>query len=136
MATKDPAAVAQKWATNAGNAVQSWADGINAVTTAPGQAAARQKNAYVQGVQAKADVWARRVAAVPLADWQSMTTSKGQTRYPQGIQAAQSAMADFMGKFLPAVQQIANNLPPRGTLEQNIQRMVTQVQQTAKFSYK
>lgn len=38
-----------------------------------------------------------------------------------------------MTKFLPFVTNIAANLQPRGNLETNIQRMVKQVRETAKY---
>lgn len=133
---KDPGAVAAKWQQNASAATQSYKDGINSVTVAPGQAAARQKNAYVQGVQANADIWASRVAKVSTEEWKAAATGKGADRYAGGVAAGAPKMAAFMADFLPKVQSIANALPPRGTLEQNIARMVQQARETAKLRYR
>jgi len=133
---KDPSAVAAKWQQNASAATQSYKDGINSVTVAPGQAAARQKNAYVQGVQANADLWASRVAKVSTEEWKAAATGKGADRYAGGVAAGAPKMAAFMADFLPKVQSIANALPPRGTLEQNIARMVQQARETAKLRYR
>ena len=133
---KDPSAVAAKWQQNASAATQSYKDGINSVTVAPGQAAARQKNAYVQGVQANADIWASRVAKVSTEEWKAAATGKGADRYAGGVAAGAPKMAAFMADFLPKVQSIANALPPRGTLEQNIARMVQQARETAKLRYR
>lgn len=131
--TADQAAA--KWKANASAATTAYTDGINAVTSAPGQKAAAQKNVYVQNVQASADKWARNVN-VPLADWQSAATTKGATNYPVGINAGAAKQAAFMADFLPKVQAIAKSLPPRGTIEQNIARMTQQVRETSKYSYK
>jgi len=133
---KDPSAVAAKWQQNASAATQSYKDGINSVTVAPGQAAARQKNAYVQGVQTNADLWASRVAKVSTEEWKAAATGKGADRYAGGVAAGAPKMAAFMADFLPKVQSIANALPPRGTLEQNIARMVQQARETAKLRYR
>lgn len=130
---KDVASVVAKWQQNASNAVQSYKDGVASVNVAPGQAAARQKNAYVQGVQSSADVWAKKVSAVSLADWQAAAQGKGGDRYSGGVAAGAPKMAAFMQNFLPKVQSIAASLPPRGTLEQNIARMTQQVRETAKL---
>jgi hypothetical protein len=130
---KDPAAVTAKWRQNASAATQAYKDGVSSVNTAPGSLAARQKGAYVSGVTSKADDWARRVASVSLQEWQSAASGKGADRFAGGIAAGESKMAAFMADFLPKVQAIASNLPPRGTLEQNIARMTQQVRETAKY---
>lgn len=129
---KDATTAIARWKSNATNATQAYKDGVNSVTVAPGTAAAKQKGAYVAGVQANADVWARNVQ-VPLSEWQTAASGKGGDRYAGGIAAGEAKMASFMQNFLPKVQTIANNLPPRGTLEQNIARMTQQVRETAKL---
>lgn len=130
---KDAASVAAKWQQNASNAVQAYKDGVGSVTVAPGTAAARQKGAYVQGVQANADIWAKNVSSVSLSEWQQAAQGKGGDRFAGGVAAGAPKMAQFMQNFLPKVQSIANSLPARGTLEQNIARMTQQVRETAKL---
>lgn len=134
MAGQSPDQIAAQWANRLGASSQRITDGVNAVTVAPGQAAARQKVAYAQGVQANVDKWASRVGQVPLGDWQQSMTTKGVQRIGAGAQAAQPKFAQFMGKLIPHIQTVKAGLPPRGNLDQNIARMTTFVQGMAKFS--
>lgn len=119
---KDPTAVSQKWAAGMQNAGQAIADGVGAVTQAPGQAAAAQKAVYLQNVQANADKWARNVANVSLAEWKDAMINKGAQRIGQGAVAAQPKFQQFMAKLLPFIESGVKTLPPRGTFQQNLAR--------------
>lgn len=131
---KDPSAVAQKWAQNLSQSTTSITDGVNGVTVAPGQAAARQKNVWVNNTQAAANKWATNVAAVPLSDWQTAMIEKGVPRIASGATAAQPKMQQFMSKLLPYIQSGQNTLPARGDLNANIARMTAWVTYMSKFS--
>ena len=131
---KDATTVAQRWAQNLGASGQKITEGVQAVTVAPGQAAARQVNAYLANVQASAQKWAKNTAAVPLSDWQQAMTSKGIARIAGGAQAAESKFATFLGKFLPYVDSVRANLPARGSYEQNKQRAIAMMDGLHKFS--
>jgi hypothetical protein len=126
--------VAAKWARALAAAGPSIEAGVRAVNTAPGQAAARQKNAYTQGVQDSADKWAARVAAVSVGEWQQATIDKGVPRIASGAQAAEPKFQAFMGQLLPFEENLANSLPARGGLEQNIERMTRFVRGMSSFS--
>lgn len=127
-------AAAAKWQTNLSASTQRITDGVNAVTTAPGLAAARQADVWLANLQASASKWKSKVAAVSLQDWQQAMTTKGVPRIASGAQAAQPKMESFLNKFLPHVYAGKAGLPPRGNLEQNINRMVQMVRHNAKFS--
>ena len=114
--------IAAKWSTNLSGATTTITTGVNAVTVPPGQAAAAQKSAYVNGVNAAQNTWAANVAAVPLASWQSDMINKGVPRISTGAQAAQPKMANTMNALLPAIAQIKSTLPARGNLQQNLAR--------------
>lgn len=128
-----PEQIAAQWASRLAGSTQRITDGVNAVTTAPGQAAARQKGVWAQNVAASQDKWAARVAAVPLSDWQQSMATKGVQRIATGAAAAQPKFATFMGQLLPHIASVKGTLPPRGNLDQNIARMTTFVQGMAKF---
>lgn len=96
---------------------------VRAVTVAPGQAAARQKAVYVQNVTARADVWAQRVSAVTLGEWQDAMVNKGIPRIATGASAAQAKMTAVFAKLLPFIDAGKRSLQPRGTFEQNKARM-------------
>lgn len=133
MATKDPTTVAQKWSQNLGSATQRITDGVNAVTVAPGQAAARNKAGYVAGVTASVDKWASNVAGVSLSSWQQDMVNKGVPRIASGASAAEGKFSTFMGRLLPYIDRQVSALPPRGNLDANISRLTTFVRGMAKF---
>ena len=126
MAVKATATSAsQSWQTGFGGAGQKYTDGINAVTVAPGQLAAAQKGAYVQGVQASQDIWAAKVASVDLGTWKNAATTTGAQRLATGATKGAPKVAAFMGKFLPDLKNVVESLPARGSFEQNMQRSMS-----------
>lgn len=129
-----PEAAAAKWAQGMQAAGPKITAGIQAVTVAPGVAAARQADLYQANVVAAVPKWKANVAAVPLGDWQNATITKGVPRIASGAAAAQPAFAMFMGKLLPFIDNSVRSLPPRGNLEQNIARMTQHVRKMATFS--
>lgn len=134
MTSLTPDQIAQNWAQGLAGATTKITAGVNAVTVAPGQAAARQKAAYVNGVNAQQDKWATKVAAVTVQSWQQSTVTKGIPRIATGAAAAQPKFATFMGQLLPYIQRQVQSLPPRGNLQQNIARMTQFVQGMSQFS--
>lgn len=126
--------IASKWSANLGAATTTIQAGIEAVKTAPGQAAARQQSAYVAGVQASAGKWAANVGKVSLSDWQQAAIGKGIPRIATGATAAQSKMTAFFAKLLPFQQSLINQLPARGTTDQNIARAVAFMRGMTQFS--
>lgn len=134
MATTDPATAAARWAANLAGATQKITEGVNGVTVAPGQAAARQSAVWVANTQAAAQKWQRNVAGVSLQEWQAKMTSKGIPRIATGASDAQSKMTAVFTQLLPFIQSKVAALPPRGNLQQNIQRSVAFI--TAMSTYK
>lgn len=134
MATADQ--IAAKWAQNLSGATQAITDGVNGVTTAPGLAAARQKDVYVANVTASAGKWATNVAAVTLPAWQQAMITKGVPRIASGAQAAQPKFTNFMNQLLPHIATVKSQLPARGGLEQNINRATAMIRGMAKFQAK
>lgn len=132
--SQTPDQIAANWAARLGQSTDKITAGVDAVKVPPGQAAARNKTGYVNGVNASADKWARNVAAVGLADWQDAMKTKGAPRIATGAQAAQSKFAGFMAKLLPFQQNLVNSLPARGGLDANINRAVAFMRGMSQFS--
>ena len=129
----DAAAVAQRWVNGLSGAGDKIKAGVDAVTVAPGQAAARQANVWLQNTQASQAKYARNVAAVSLADWRTAVETKGIPRIAAGAQASQAKFAGFMTKFLPYVAAGRGSLPARGTYEQNKTRAAAMMDYLHKF---
>lgn len=130
---KDAATVAAEWKNRLSASTQKMTDGVNSVTVAPGQAAARQKDVYVQNVTASANKWATNVASVSLSEWQQAIISKGIPRVATGAAAAESKMQQFFTKLLPYIAAGKGSLPARGGLDQNIQRSAAWIRYMAQF---
>lgn len=138
MARLDPTSATSKWVTNLSNATQHITDGVNAVTVAPGQAAARQQQTWLARIQASAGKWATNTAAVSLQDWQQSMINTGIPRIAQGAQAKQGKYQAFATKFFPYLQTGVSQVKamPKVTLQDGINRAVAMINYNAKFSNK
>lgn len=134
MARGTPQQIAARWSQRLSASTQQIQEGVARVQVAPGQKAAAQKQAYLTNVAAKADKWERNVRAVTLEDWKAATTA-GAARVAAGAQAKQGKVEKFLGEFLPFVDQVQAKVAamPRGTLEQNLARMVANARELSQF---
>lgn len=113
---------AARWAQGFGASGTKWMDGVNSVTTPPGQAAARQKALWVQNTTTAADRWAANTAKVTVQDWQAACQTKGAPRLASGAAAGQSKYETAAAKWYPAIENVVRQLPARGDIEANINR--------------
>lgn len=129
-----PAENAQKWKTRITAATPEIRAGIQRVSSAPGAAAARQKTAWQTNVVAAADKWERNVGAVSLQSWQADALA-GVDRIASGAAAKQGKMESFLNEFQPHLERVQQRLAsmPRGSLEQNLTRMMENARLNAQF---
>lgn len=129
MSVKRTAAdAAANWGTGFAGATTKYTQGINAVQVAPGQLAAAQQNAYLQGVNANVGIWASKVASVSLASWKQAASTTGAARLASGATKGQPKYQTFATQFIPQLSQIVGSLPARGTYDQNIARFTSYAQ--------
>lgn len=115
-----------KWLRRMQAAGPDYVAGINRVTQAPGQAAARNVDGYLNGVQRAVNngKWQENVARVSLPDWQNAAATKGAQRLGQGAQAALNkviAAHERIGPMIDAAQREISNMD-RSTPEARIAR--------------
>lgn len=136
MAVRVTADAAQaKWLNRLSGASQDIINGVNGVTTAPGQAAAAQQQKWLQNVQAAADKWKRNVGAVSLEQWRHYMLTVGVPRVAQGAQAKQAKYGAFAQQFFPHLEAGIAKVKsmPSTTLEDNINRAITMMRHNAQF---
>lgn len=131
----NPQQVAAKWTRNLSAAGESIRQGVMAVTESPTAKAAQAQDRFLAGVQASvaSGKWQRGLQRVTLEDWRQSMLEKGLNRIATGAAAAEGKMTSFMTEWLPFEERVVSALPPRGTLEQNIQRAVEVMQKNAAF---
>lgn len=98
--------------------------GVQAVTQAPGQAAAAKADKMKAGINASIDSgrWAQRVGSVPLAQWQDSMANKGVANISAGVTQAQKtkvqAITNMLNQNDSAVAAVQDM--PTDTLEQRL----------------
>lgn len=119
-----PALAAQKYQQKASAAGQYWALGYLTAKVNPFQAAAAQANYWLQRLNAVGVAgFQAGLGRVNLNQVAALVSSQGPTLYTQGINnKGVPRYTASIQNLLPAMQQAAANLPPRGTLAQNITR--------------
>jgi len=138
MAKLTPEEFAEKHARRLKGSVEDIRTGVQRVTTAPGQLAAKKADKMIANLTKRVQdgTWAKRVGGVSLEDWKSKMIDKGLGRIATGIDSAHGKVVDFAGQLLPAVdaaQAKVKGLPDL-TLEDSINRMKTFVREMANFS--
>lgn len=132
--------IAEKQVRRAQGATQDYKNGVNGVKEAPGKKAAEAVDRYAAGIQkAIADgSYVDGCNSVSLSDWQARTVNKGAANYAPGIVAAQQTIADFHQQRAQAQSSIDAELQsmPRGDLETNLQRAMTQMRRMGEFKFK
>ena len=128
------ASITEKWAQRTSGATQQVIEGVQRVQTAPGIKAAAQKQVWLANIQAKADKWEQNTKSVSLQSWQAATTA-GAQRISAGVNAKKGKMEAFLNEFLPHVENIQRRVDamPRGSLEQNLARMMENARGLAQF---
>lgn len=132
--------IAEKQVRRAQASTQDYKNGVNSVKEAPGKKAAEAVDRYAAGIQkAIADgSYVDGCNSVSLSEWQNRTVNKGAANYAPGIVAAQQTIADFHQQRAQAQSAIDAELGsmPRGDLETNLQRAMTQMRRMGEFKYK
>lgn len=136
MAKVNATEYADKWASRLSAAGEDVRRGVEKVTVAPGiQAAAAKERMKAAIIKAIDDgTWEAQVKAVSLEDWKASMVGKGINRLSEGVNAAKPKQVAMAEKLLAAVDaSVAEaNATPRGSLEDNINRMTAFVRGMAK----
>lgn len=137
MAIPTPAEAASRWQRNLSASGQTITAGVNAVTEAPTQAALRNIDGYLMGVQnavssGKLQAGLQRAT---LDDWRRGMIDKGVGRISAGANAAAPKFQQFMSEFLPHVAAVQNRVKqmPAAGLEDRINRAVANMRGLAEF---
>lgn len=122
---RDPSASTKKWARNAGQAGQSYTDGVTAPRRDWAKSTLASKTAYNSGVQEalSKNRWEKGINRTGTGKQQAKALAVGASRYPQGVAAAEG---DYQARVTPYLDTIKSiQLPARGPkgAPQNIQRV-------------
>ena len=131
------AEMADKWNRRLAASTPEIRAGIDAVTESPTEKAAVKSRDW-QAAMAQDRTRTRfesGLRRVTLADWKRKAIDKGVARIAGGAEAAKPKMEAFAKDFLPFVYGVAEDVRamPGVTLEDGINRMVTQIRAVAEY---
>jgi len=127
------ASAASKYTQRASGAGVYWAQGYLTAKVNPFQAAAQAAGYWLQRVnEAGTAAFTAGLNAVDQNAVAALVSTQGATLYNQGItNKGAKNYAKAASGLVPALQQAAAALPPRGNLQQNIQRATAMMQAAA-----
>jgi hypothetical protein len=140
MARVTPTEYAEKWGRRLKGSTEDIRRGVNNVTVAPGEAAAKQIELMKANLMKSLEdgTWEAAVKRVGLDEWKKSFIDKGLGRISAGVDGAQGKQVQMAEKLLAAVDESVSivNRQPRGTLEDNINRMTTYAREMNKRKLK
>ena len=126
-----------RWASGLKGSTQRIVEGVQNVQVSPTAKAAKSLDKAKAGYTAAIDSgkMARKLNAVSLESWKASTLAKAPQRISAGVDGAVPKMQEFARKLLPYLTQVQAKVQamPNISLEDNIQRAVTQMREMAKF---
>jgi len=121
-------------------AVEDIRAGVNRVTVAPTQLAARKADKMLAKLteRIKDGTWAARLQKVTLEEWRQKMVDKGLPRIPGGIDAAADKVRDFASQLLPYIDAGLAKIRsmPDMTVEDAVNRAATWIRYMASFKKK
>lgn len=114
---------ASNWSGAAARATPNFVAGVQATQKDQAALAVAQQAALVTNFNAavQSGRWAAGVTRRGTQYWKSQTEAKSQN-YNQGYSAGANNYQAAAAKFMPAIQTGVSSLPPRGDINQNLQR--------------
>lgn len=132
-----PQQAAEKLGTRIGQSGTAYMNGVNAVTENPAQKAIAAKAKWEAGIQDAIanNRFERGLSRVTLAGWKASVTNYGQTRYVGSAAKAQANYKMFADEFFPFLDTVSQEIDamPANTIEDNINRMITNVRRLHQF---
>ena len=130
-----PAQISTKWLNNYQGSSTAMQQGAQAVTQAPGVAAAAAVQVWLQRLQASSAKWQAKVSAVTVQEWQQAYINLGIPRGQAGAAAKQQKYTTFITAYMQfltgAVAQV--KAMPKGTLQAGINRAVAMINASAQW---
>lgn len=120
---KSAATAAANWQGSSGRATTDYVAGVTGTTKDQAGLAVAAGSRYIQGVQDAyaSGRWAAGIQRGGTAYWKSQTEKKS-SNYSSGYAAGVSNYQAAAQKVMAAIAQGVANLPPRGDINQNLQR--------------
>lgn len=120
---KSAATAAANWTASAGRAATAFSEGVQSTTKDQAALAVAQQATLVANFNAAVNSgrWAAGVQRRGTPYWKQQTQAKA-ANYSQGFTAGASNFQSAIGKIIQAESSIVNSLPPRGDINQNLQR--------------
>jgi|SRR5579859_4472905 len=121
---KTAAQAAANWSGSSGRAITAYQDGVQSTTKDQAALAVAAGARYVAGVNDaySSGRWAAGIQRGGTQYWKSQTVAKA-GNYTTGFTAGANNYAAAAQKVMAAIAQGVSNLPPRGDINQNLQRV-------------
>lgn len=130
----------EKHARRTKGAIADLKAGVARVTEAPGKKAAAKVEKMRSKLLESIDdgTWEKRVAAVPLEDWQKAMIEKGAGRVGAGIDGAKDKVTKFATQLIAHENSVLGRLADMAdlTLEDSIARARFWIEEMNKFDYR
>lgn len=128
---------ARKYAAKASAASGDFTAGVGRVTESPGAAAVRNRARWEAKLNdaATREKWARNTGAVSTESWRRNTIEKGGSRYAQGVQQAETKVAERNRELYAHIQAGEDRLRsmPKVTLEDGVNRATAMIRHMASY---
>jgi hypothetical protein len=120
---KTAQAAASNWSGSAGRAQTAYTEGVNNTQKDQAALAVAAEARLLQNFQTAvtSGLWRTKVMAGGTGYWKQQTQAKA-ANYGVGFSAGANNYSQAAAKFIPAIGNIVAQLPPRGDINQNLQR--------------